>query len=713
MAFVDLLVLAASATTPYDPHPGCIPPVPADVPCRDNFAIVGPQALEPLLISFGATMVLFAYGLGAQYLKWRKGRASGHVDSLGKRFVQLLKNGVGQRRVVRWRYPGIMHSLIYTGFIALLIGTILASLEIDIVTKVFNTHILVGTAYLVYKLLLDIFGLALVVGLAMAIYRRAVLRPKFLRTTWHDYWMLGILLVLAVQGFTLEAVRLAVRQPAYAGWSLVGYALARVFDATGFASPPGPGSPGYDLYPAMWWTHAFTAFAFIASIPFTKFFHVLTSPAQTFYETLAPYGQLPKPFDIRAIEAGGAMPERFGVASAQDFSTRDRMMFDACVVTGRCTSVCPAYITGKVLDPMKIILDLRALVQEEARKGPLGKPIAQLVGEEELWECTTCMACMEVCPVAIRHVPPIVEMRRNLVMEQGRLPDTAAAALRNLENNFNPWGVAWDQRDRWAEGLEVPRLADLGGGIEVLYWVGCAAAYDSRNQRVARAFVSLLKEAGVRFAILGTEERCNGDPARRIGNEYLAQTLMRGNICTLGKYGVTRIVATCPHCFNILANEYPLLGGQYEVLHHTQYLEHLVKEGRLRPRRVREFTVTYHDPCYLGRYNRVYDPPRRIIDLIPGTRNVEMPRCRNNALCCGAGGGRMWMEERVGKRINIERTEEALATGAQAVATACPFCMIMFEDGIKAKGAEDRFRALDVAEMIAEAVREPGPSIPP
>jgi Fe-S oxidoreductase len=684
-------------------RPGC-PDLPEDFPCRDNFSIVGSGVLEPLLITFGVTMVLFALGVVIQYRKWRRTKAEApETERIRERFRLLLRNGLGQRKVVKRLYPGISHSLIYTGFIVLLIGTILAAVEIDIAVARFDVHILAGEPYLIYEVFLDLFGLLFIVGLGLAIYRRAFIRPKFLRTTLHHWWMLGSLLVLNIQGFILEAVRLAVKQPVYGHWSFVGYTLSKGFLATGFASPLG--GPGYELYPLMWWAHAALTFAFIASIPHTRFFHILTSPAQTFYESLAPYGQLPKPFDVREIEAGGPMPEKFGASSTADFTWKERLMFDACIETGRCTSVCPAWITGKVLDPMKVIIDLRALVREELGKGPLGKPIAELVGEEELWECTTCMACMEVCPVSIRHVPVIVEMRRNLVMEQGRLPETAAAALQNLETNFNPWGVAWDQRDRWAEGLDLPRLPDLGTaeGLEVLYWVGCAASCDSRNQGVARAFVSLLKEAGVRFAILGTEERCNGDPARRIGNEYLAQTLMKYNVETLGRYGVTRIVATCPHCFNTFANEYPLLGGRYEVLHHSQFLEQLLREGRLKPRQLETFRVTYHDPCYLGRYNEVYDPPRKVLRLIPGVTDVEMPRCRNNGLCCGAGGGRMWMEERLGKRVNVERTEEAMATGAQAVATSCPFCMIMFEDGIKAKGAEEGFRALDIAELMAGA----------
>ncbi len=315
------------------------------------------------------------------------------------------------------------------------------------------------------------------------------------------------------------------------------------------------------------------------------------------------------------------------------------------------------------------------------------------------------MACMEACPVSIRHVPPIVEMRRNLVMEEGRFPETAQRALGSMETNFNPYASPWDQRDSWAEGLDV-KLASQGQSFDVLYWVGCAASFDERNQKVARALVKILKAAEVDFAILGKEEKCTGDPARRIGNEYLAQTLIEANVETLSRHGVRKIVTACPHCLNTFRNEYPEFGGNYEVVHHSEFIQELIREGRISLKRAENRAVTYHDSCYLGRYNSVYEAPRKVMRAVKGLELREMKRSREKGLCCGAGGGRNWMEELTGKRINVERTEEAMGTRAKTLCTACPFCITMMEDGIKNVGVEEDLQALDVAELVAKHLED-------
>ncbi|MFQ5908430.1 MAG: heterodisulfide reductase-related iron-sulfur binding cluster [Thermoplasmata archaeon] len=680
----------------------------AQEPQREHFAIIGEQVFAPMLIAFAVAMAIFLVGLFFRWRTWRRVKRANPQESFLRRMRRLIRVGLLQRKVIRQVYAGLLHTLIYTGFIVLLLGTILVALDFDIATNVFGTPFLVGNTYLAFEIGLELFGLFLIVGLGLALWRRLVTRPKHLRSGWGDYYLLLILLLLAIQGFVLEGIRLgATPQEPWYPYSFVGYALSRLFVAVGLLTP-GVVSPALEsTYYGLWWFHAFATFAFIASIPYTKFLHLVTSPLNTYTASLRPYGQLPTPFRLGDLTGPEAGQIQLGAANTTYFSRQDRLMFDACTECGRCTSVCPAWTTGKPLDPMRVILRLKAMTFQERRQ-ELERPAPYVVGEEELWACTTCNACVEICPVAIRHVAPIVELRRNLVMEQGAFPASAQEALQSMETNFNPYGMPWDQRAAWAEGLAVPlREETETADLDLLYWVGCAASFDPRNQQVARALVKILHAAGLRFAILGTKEKCTGDPARRIGNEYLAQTLMEGNVETLRAHGVKRIVVTCPHCFNTFRNEYPEFGGEYEVVHHTELIQQLLASGRLRLRKT-DLDLAWHDSCYLGRHNSVYEAPREALRGIPGLRLREMPRHRGNQLCCGAGGGRIWMEETRGRRINVERTEEAIATRAGGVATACPFCTTMMEDGIKAVGSEASFRTLDLAEIVAASLRDQG-----
>jgi len=342
----------------------------------------------------------------------------------------------------------------------------------------------------------------------------------------------------------------------------------------------------------------------------------------------------------------------------------------------------------------------------EGAKSPLEKTLVHdFITPEELWACTTCLACVQECPVNIEHVDAIVDMRRDLVLMESAFPAEVQAVFRNLENNFTPWAFGASSRADWAEGMNVPRMAETTNA-EVLFWVGCAGSYDTRYKKVTQAFTKLMQQAGIRFAILGAEEKCTGDPARRIGNEYLAQILMKENVQTLNKYRVKKIVTSCPHCFNTLKNEYPQFGGNYEVIHHTDFLMNLVQQGRITISAAQKAKITYHDSCYLGRYNDVYESPRKTLKSVPGVELVEMTRSKSRGFCCGAGGGRMWMEETEGTRVNIERTEEALELNPDVIGTACPFCMTMMTDGVKAKEASESVQVKDIAEILYEATRE-------
>src|SRR2546427_506501 len=416
-----------------------------------------------------------------------------------------------------------------------------------------------------------------------------------------------------------------------------------------------------------WWTHVVLLFSFLAYVPYSKHMHIVFAIVNTFFMDLTPKGALKK-VDLEKSEG-------FGVNRVEQLSWRQLLDGYACTECGRCTDACPANATGKPLDPMRIITNIRDTLNDQGRaivQGHVeGLPdMFQTVHSEEgIWACTTCYACVYECPVMNEHVPKIIEMRRNLVLTQGKMPSETMGAMRNIEQNYNPWGIGWDQRGKWADGLGVKTMAETvasGDPIEVLYWVGCAASFDDRNRKVAQAFARILRRAGVRFAILGPEEKCTGDPARRLGNEYLAQTMIRANVETLNRYGVTRIVASCPHCFNAIRNEYPDFGGSYEVVHHSQFLEELLRAGRLKPtKEVLQF-LTYHDACYLGRYNDVYEEPRNVLYRIPGVRVVEMKQCRDKGFCCGAGGARMWMEEPVGEKVNHRRLSHVEDTRANA-----------------------------------------------
>jgi Fe-S oxidoreductase len=684
--------------------------------CRTNFTFLPDWTQLAVWIINAVVVAVLVYGLWSRYRLWKKGAAGSTGASFWLHLKMLIVVSVLQRKVVRRGYAGVMHVLMYTGFIALGIGTTIVALNIDVLFH-FDVDILRNLPYLIFKFALDFMGLAFLIGLGMVFFRR-LRRPKYLRQEQADLFLPGILLLLLVQGFVLEATRLAVLQPQWQEWSFFGYALSLVFRAVGIneglatvtlvgttvtITPVDALARGYAVF---WWFHAGTTFLFAATLPWTKASHFIFSPANTFVERALPYGKLEKPFDVDELMKPDAPTPALGIATTKTMPWFDRLQLDACTICGRCTSVCPAWSTGKALDPMRVILDLREAMTKEAKGVALGETLPEYVGYDELWACTTCMACMQECPVSIRHVPFIVGLRRNFTMELGKMPEETQTMFRNIETNYNPWGIGWDQRARWAEELGVRTMADVvaaGETVDVLYWVGCAASFDDRNRKVAQSFARLLQKAGVTFAILGPEEKCTGDPARRAGNEYLAQAMVNQNVETMNRYGVKKVVTACPHCFNAIKHEYPDFGGKYEVVHHSVFLDGLLKAGKLKPtKEVREL-LTFHDACYMGRYNKVYGEPRDILARIPGVRTVEMKMCKDKAFCCGAGGAHLWMEERVGEKVNHRRLSHVEETGAKAVASECPYCLIMFDDAAKTKNREDIER-VDIAELLEKSL---------
>jgi Fe-S oxidoreductase/nitrate reductase gamma subunit len=684
------------------------------------------DTIRLLYFFFVAATLVFAVGAWMRIEAYRRGLKEPVLNHLGTRLGSFLRNAVFQAKTARKRYAGPMHVLIFYGFVALFIGTVLVLVEYDFTLPVFDYQFLVGHTYLVYEFVLDLFGLLFLLGLAMAISRRVGRRPEALYNKTQDVWILGGLLLLGIQGFVVESLRLSIRDPPWGVWSFAAYALSFLWQ---------PLSDGVQLsvYRLWWWFHAITFFAWYATIPFTKMQHLFTSPASiavsSQHTTMHP-GELSKPFDLQKALETGDLDIRMGAQKLEDFTWRHLLNLDACTECGRCQEVCPAYAAGRPLSPMKVVLDLRDEMHRQTSRrwggmmasanriprdqlepdaaaptpAPAGNQLVEsVIRSQTLWSCVTCRACMEACPVMIEHVPIIVDLRRGLVAES-RIDANMTRLLNNLANTGNAYGFPASDRDAWA-GPEVPRIQDVDASqIEVLYWVGCSGSYDARNQKVSRALVKVLQVANVSFAILGKEERCNGDPARRLGEESRYQELVLQNAETLRKHNVRKVIAQCPHCFNTLRNEYRRFGVELEVYHHTQFVQGLIDAGRLRVAKKIEGATTYHDPCYLGRYNGEFRAPRQVLIQLQKGPVTEMPRSHEHSFCCGAGGSNMWFEVKEEReRMSHIRIKEARATGAKRLATACPFCMTMFDDARGATG-DDGFEVKDFVELVAESL---------
>lgn len=679
-----------------------------------NVHLLGQIAVYALL---AIPLGFIAYGLARRVRMWRTGQPEDRFNAWGRRFKDALTQSIFHGRIVRKRntYGGLMHLMIFVGFITLLIGTFIVMIEDDITVPIFHYSFYRGNFYLGYKLAMNIAGVLLIAGVFMAFYRRLVRKTRVQDTSADDLVILGFLVLLAVQGYVLGALRLAVERDPWGPWSFVSYAMS--------VSMRGLSNDWLRaLHQVNWWSHFITTFAFLAYFAYSKMIHPFTSLVNVFFRRLKPRGQLEPIADLENAET-------FGIGKLEDFTWAQLMNVDACMHCGRCLEYCPTFNTDKPLRPRDLVLEVAGYMadsggifsgelgegENSARfrwgEGPERELLGGVVSHEEVWDCTTCGACMEQCPVYIEHVPMIVGMRRNLVLEQGEFPNEVTNVFNNLERVGSVYQFPPDQRDAWTKKLTQPvrQMAELAPDeqVEVLFFVGCLGSFDSRNQRTTIALARILQAAGINFAILGKEETCTGDPARRIGNEYVAQMLAQQTVETLNQYSFKKIVTACPHCFNAIKNEYPQIGGNYEIVHHSELISGLIAEGRIKldpASEVARGKVTYHDPCYLGRYNSVYDDPRSVVSALPGAELTEMGRNRNTSFCCGGGGGRLFMEETRGSRINRNRVEEALGTGAEVLAASCPFCMTMFEDGILGVGASEQLQVRDIAELVAAAM---------
>jgi Fe-S oxidoreductase len=691
------------------------------------------------VIIFLAALAIFGMRAGeliALLIKARREDRTDHIeDRIGEFFLVVL----GQSGVLRDPIPGIAHFFTFWGFIIIQFGLL------NLMLSAFGAVLpVVGDTHW-FAMLLDAFMIFVALALILFAIRRGIVRPKQLSSDLHGPWdgYIILLLILAVivtlslvEGFEYAAT-------GGATWSPIGSWLGSWFSGLGTAT-------NITLYRVFWWVHILTVLGFLIYLPRSKHLHLMATPFNVFFRSYQPKGALPL---VENLEER----EDYGVARAEQFTWKQLLDGYACTECGRCNTVCPATNTDKPLKPKEIVLGVKEalfvrsneILGENTLYSRLGiagvkadetveekaahhEPmVGGIISTDALWACTTCRACMEICPVAIEHIPKIVDMRRYLVMEESEFPSEVTTLFNSIERNGNALGVSNDKRADWAAGLGVPLMAE-NPEADVLYWVGCMGSFDQRNQKVATAVVKILQAAGVNFAILGPEEYCTGDPARRIGNEYLWQMMAQQNIETLNTYGFNldeqndhhaqnghapgngvaghvakqrTIISACPHCFNTIKNEYPQLGGNYEVVHHTVFIDRLVEEGKISlPEGFDKRRMTYHDPCYIGRYNDIYEQPRRVLNILDSNGITEMRRNRNKSFCCGGGGGRAWMEERIGKRVNQSRVNQALETGAEVLAAACPFCITMFDDGVKGVEAEEQLQIEDIAELVARAI---------
>src|SRR6266446_10142522 len=670
----------------------------------------------------------------ALLVKARREDRTDHIDErIGNFFLVVL----GQSGVLRDPIPGIAHFFTFWGFIIIQFGLL------NLMLGAFNISLpFFGNSH-VFAILLDLFIIFVAIALIVFAIRRGIVRPRqlssFLHGPWDGFIILGLILAILVTLALVEGFEYAASNGA--AWSLIGTWIGPWFSGLGTRN-------NIILFRMFWWIHIGLFFSFLIYLPRSKHLHLMATPFNVFFRNYAPKGALPL---LENIEER----EDYGVSKAEQFTWKQLLDGYACTECGRCNTVCPATNTGKPLFPKEIILGVKEALfvsSDEilgentlwSRLGVAGVKADETVKEKEshhepmvggiisndaLWACTTCRACMEICPVSIEHVPKIVDMRRHLVMEESDFPTEVTPLFNNIERNANPWEISNDKRAEWAAGLDIPLMSE-NPEADVLYWVGCMGSFDERNKKVATAVAKILKAANINFAILGPEEACTGDPARRIGNEYLWQMMAQQNIETLNGYGFNiaedhsnghdghapgndvagpvlkhrTIITACPHCFNTIKNEYPQLGGDYEVVHHTVFIDRLLADEKLTlPANFDQRKLTYHDPCYIGRYNDIYDEPRHVLTVLNTNDITEMRRHRNKSFCCGGGGGRAWMEEKIGKRVNQTRVNEALETGAEVLAAACPFCITMFDDGIKGVEAEDKLQIEDISEIVARA----------
>ncbi len=657
---------------------------------------------------FAVAFGLFVRRLSFLFRLMRQGRDENRFDNIGTRIRMMVIEVVPQwcnlKSVTRRDLAGLGHALMFWGFSFFLISYIIF---IGLAGGFGLAPVIEGTAFeKVFLTVLDVAGVAVTLAILWAAVRRYIIRPERLEPSAEAAIILCAVFALMVLNVCVVGFNYALLDIT-SSWPPIGTAMAAWLKSAEVSQ--GALDAGYKI---SWWLHYGLIIGFMVYIPYSKHLHILTSPANVFFRPLGPK-MAPEPIDFEEAET-------FGVSQINDFTWKDLLDLYSCAECGRCHVNCPAQLSGKVLSPRETILSLKEHLLESgaaksaARAGvdaPVESSAKQMIGEvvteEAIWDCTTCGACQEICPVGVEHVRKMIDLRRNLVLMQSRMPETVQLMLRNMQTKGHPWAGVQSMRLRgdWTDGLDLKILGEGGSShADTLFWVGCTGALVDRNVQVTTSLVKVLDAAGVEFGVLGGEEACCGDPARRVGYEIQFQTIAEQNIENFRNYGIKRIITACPHCYNALKNEYPKFGADFEVVHYTRLIADLIGQGKLNPASGWDQAVTYHDPCYLGRYNDEYAAPRQILQAIPGVSIREMERSQSTSLCCGGGGGHMWMEENTGRKINEIRIEDVTSVGAEAVVTSCPYCLQMLEEGIERKQLKSSLRAMDLIEMVEKAI---------
>lgn len=632
------------------------------------------------------SLTIFGFGIQKKIKFWKRGKPDPErFQHLGVRLKLTLADVFLHKKILKSKFPGFFHSLIFYSFAVLFVTTAVVFIDND-----FGIHVFKGVCYVVLSVASEVAGIFILVGVAMAGWRRYVLKPDTLKTNSTDAVSLILLTLIVITGYLVEGLRIAVQGDNWSYLSPLGNLLAAFFSGVSRQN-------GETVHSSIWWLHTFLVFTWIATLPYTRFFHLLTVPANLFFRKIKPPGELNR-VDLEALMESEDFDDDFslGIDTVNDFTWKQRLDADACLSCGRCEEVCPTYLSKQPLSPREFIANIKDLIQTSDETSPT-EVVGNAFAEDYIWYCRTCLACVKACPVCVEQVDTLFEIRRNEVNIKGRIPTDGARLIKKMESVGNPFGPP-DDRTAWMNTLDAPILHP-GEECDVLYWIGCLTSFDPTKQKIAGKLIAVLKRNNIDVRLLGAAEHCCGDPVRVLGEENLYQTIAKEQVKELNSLKFKTLLVSCPHCYTVIKNEYPQFGGQYQVTHHSEFLNEILKESTS-PKPDQRETLVYHDACYLGRYQDIYEAPRDLIRKTGRTMAAEMKNNKERSLCCGSGGGHFWMDLKKGENIGNLRIRQAKDTGAGTIITSCPYCLHMLDESIKKLSLDAEIKIKDIVELI-------------